>query len=228
MACAIIAAGGSGERMARNGAKFAEPLLGRPMVSYSLEAFQNATSIESIVLVVPAPLLGQWSAGSLRDSGFSKAAATVAGGPTRQQSVRLGLQVAGSVDGIVVVHDAARPMVTSEMIDAVAAIPAGVDGLITAVPITDTIKRVEASIVAGTVERSGLFSVQTPQGFRFAALIDAHRQAADSGFEATDDSALIEWRGGRVGVVEGSRENIKVTYPADLLVAEAVLRERSR
>ena len=228
MAFSIIAAGGSGERMGTAAAKFEQPLLGRPMVSYSLEAFQNSPSIESIVLVVPGPFVGQWSQESLRASGFSKAAATVAGGATRQQSVWLGLQAIGSRDGIVVVHDAARPMVTAEMIESVSVMPDGTDGLITAVPVTDTIKRVEASSVSATVERAGLFSVQTPQGFSLGALLDAHSEAAGAGFEATDDSALIEWRGGRVGVVPGSRENIKVTYPADLVVAEAVLRGRRR
>jgi 2-C-methyl-D-erythritol 4-phosphate cytidylyltransferase len=228
MAFSIIAAGGSGDRMGAGGAKFAEPLLGRAMVSYSLDAFENAPSIESVILVVPAAFVERWSAESLRGSGFSKAAATVAGGETRQQSVWLGLQAIGSPDGIVVVHDAARPMVTPELIESVAAMPEGMDGLITAVPVTDTIKRVEASSVSATVERAGLFSVQTPQGFLLGPLLEAHGEAAGAGFEATDDSALIEWRGGRVGVVNGSRENIKVTYPADLLMAEAVLGGRRR
>ena len=223
MAFSIIAAGGSGERMGAGGAKFAELLLGRAMVSYSLDAFQNAPSIESIILVVPAAFVEQWSAESLRGSGFSKVAATVAGGERRQQSVRLGLEAIGSREGIVVVHDAARPMVTPELIESVAAVPEGMDGLIAAVPVTDTIKRVETSSVSATVERAGLFSVQTPQGFSLGALLDAHSEAAGAGFEATDDSALVEWRGGRVGIVPGSRENMKVTYPADLLMAEAVL-----
>ena len=228
MAFSIIAAGGSGERMGAGGAKFALPLLGRPMVHYSLEAFQNSPSIEAIVLVVPAACLDRWSAESLRGSGFSKVAATVAGGGSRQESVRLGLQVIDSKEGTVVVHDVARPMVTPAMIESVAVIPEGMDGLIAAVPVTDTIKRVEAGSVSDTIARSGLFSVQTPQGFTLRALLQAHQEAARAGFEATDDSALIEWRGGRVGVVEGSRENIKVTYPADMLMAAAVLEGRRK
>jgi len=228
MAFSIIAAGGSGERMGAGGAKFAESLLGRPMVHYSLQAFQDSSSIEAIVLVVPAAFLDGWGAESLRDSGFSKASATVAGGASRQESVRLGLQAIGSEEGTVVVHDAARPMVTPAMIDSVAVIGEGMDGLIAAVPVTDTIKRLEGGSVAETVPRSGLFSVQTPQAFRLRALLEAHREAAKASFEATDDSALIEWRGGRVGVVEGSRENIKVTFPADLLMAAAVLEGRAK
>jgi 2-C-methyl-D-erythritol 4-phosphate cytidylyltransferase len=226
VALAIIAAGGGGQRLGSASAKFQVPLLGKPMVYYSLRAFEEAPSIDSIVLVVPGAFVQEWSVRVLRESGTSKAATTVAGGATRQESVRLGLEAGGSPDGIVVVHDAARPLVTAEMIQAVCAIGDGLAGMITAVPVTDTIKRVEGGQVIETVERAGLYSAQTPQGFVLSALIEAHRDAARAGFEGTDDAMLVERCGGRVGVVAGSRDNIKVTYPADVATAEAALKGR--
>ena len=226
MALAIVAAGGGGERLGSASPKFQVPLLGTPMVYYSLRAFEQAPSIDSIVVVVPGDFVEEWSARILHDGGISKAGATVAGGATRQESVRLGLQAVGSPDGTVVVHDAARPMVTVEMIQAVCEIEDGLAGMITAVPVTDTIKRVADGEVIETVERAGLYSVQTPQGFLLSVLIDAHREAARIGLEGTDDAVLVERFGGRVGVAEGSRDNIKVTYPADVATAETALKGR--
>jgi 2-C-methyl-D-erythritol 4-phosphate cytidylyltransferase len=226
MALAIIAAAGSGQRLGDPRPKFEIPILGRPMVDFSLAVFQGAGEIEAIALIVPVESLARWSAASVRACGCSKVTVVVAGGATRQESVRLGLDALGAADGVVVIHDAARPMVTSTMVGAVCALPAGLDGLITAVPVTDTIKETRGQLVAGTLDRSRLVSVQTPQSFDVTVLRKAHEEALRDRFEATDDAALVERIGGSLGIVEGSRENIKVTYEADLLLAEAILAGR--
>jgi len=228
VAFAVIAAAGGGDRLGNSVAKFEVDLLHEPMVLYSLRAFQQSGAIEGIVLVVPSGRLDTWSVASLRASGISKAHSTVAGGATRKESVFLGLQAVEEKDGIVVVHDAARPMVTPVMIDTVCEIPRGMAGLVTAIPVTDTIKEVEGRVVVSTLDRTRLVSVQTPQAFELSALREAHRYAAKEGFEGTDDASLVERIGGRVGVVEGAPENIKVTYPADLRMAAAILSGRER
>lgn len=225
-AFAVIAAGGSGQRLGSPTAKFETILLGRPMVIYSLQAFQQSASIESIVLVVPPERLADWEAGSLRSAGITKAAVTVAGGDSRQASVYNGLKAIGARGGTAVVHDAARPMITPEIVGRVCDIADGVDGQIAAVPVTDTVKRVEGGRVAETLDRSRLVSVQTPQAFDLATLIAAHESARADGFEGTDDASLVERSGGIVATVEGDRENIKVTYPEDLVVAQAIMSGR--
>jgi 2-C-methyl-D-erythritol 4-phosphate cytidylyltransferase len=223
MAFAIIAAGGKGERLSSGTAKFETPLLGRPMVGYSLDAFQGAVSIERLVLVVPPDRVSCWLPGNVS---CAKLSATVAGGSTRQQSVLNGLEALECGEGVVVIHDAARPMVTAKTIEAACRIPDDARGVITAVPVADTIKRVEEDLVVETLARSGLVAVQTPQAFDLSALLSAHREAARQGFEGTDDASLIEWMGGSVRVIEGAAENFKVTYPPDVLLAEAILRGR--
>jgi 2-C-methyl-D-erythritol 4-phosphate cytidylyltransferase len=149
----------------------------------------------------------------------------VAGGATRQASVaRAVASLAEDID-VVLVHDAARPLVPVELVDAVAAaIRAGADAVIPVLPVADTIKRVAAGVVESTLDRASLRAVQTPQGFRRAVLANAH--AAGDGGAATDDAGLVEAIGVPVSVVEGSAEAFKVTRPIDLMLAEAVLAHR--
>lgn len=227
MPIAVIAAGGSGDRLGGSVPKFEVEILGRSLVSYSLESFQHARLVEGVVLVVPAARLDAWSAEGLRGQGFSKVRSVAAGGETRQESVRIGLALIEEDNAVVVVHDAARPLVTPALIDAVSEIPPGADGVICAVALADTIKRVEDGTVAATLDRSRLVAVQTPQAFRLGALKEAHQHALAAGFEATDDSALVEMAGGRIVVVDGDLRNVKVTVPDDLEIAEAWMRERS-
>ena len=226
MAFAVIAAGGSGDRLGGALLKFEADLLGKPLIRYSLDALEESSSVQGIVLVVPAGSVDAWDAESLRSAGVSKALATVAGGATRQESVLRGLQAIEGEKGVVVVHDAARPMVTAAMVDAACEIPAGLSGVITAVSVTDTVKEVAAGLVVSTLDRAHLVSVQTPQAFYIQELVAAHRDAARAFYAGTDDASLIERVGGRVGVIEGSIENIKVTYQSDLHVAATILAGR--
>jgi 2-C-methyl-D-erythritol 4-phosphate cytidylyltransferase len=145
---------------------------------------------------------------------------SVPGGTTRSGSVRAGLAAIPSDAEIVVVHDAARPLAGPEVFErVVAAIRSGGDAAIPVVPVSDTIKRVEGSIVVETLDRSTLVAVQTPQAFRAQMLREAHA----SGAEATDDAALVEAIGGKVVAVDGERRNLKLTSRDDVAVATALL-----
>ncbi|MDQ1445556.1 MAG: 2-C-methyl-D-erythritol 4-phosphate cytidylyltransferase [Acidimicrobiaceae bacterium] len=207
---AIVVAAGRGSRF--GGPKQYEPLAGRRVLDWSLDA--AAAACDGVVLVVPPE----------RQTDTEPAAtAVVAGAPTRSGSVRAGLAVVPPHADVVAVHDAARPLATADLFAAaVAAVRDGADGAICAVPVTDTVKRVVDGQVAETLDRRHLVAVQTPQAFDAATLRAAH--ASDA--EATDDAALVEAAGGRVVVVPGHPHNLKVTNPADLVVAAALLESR--
>jgi 2-C-methyl-D-erythritol 4-phosphate cytidylyltransferase len=214
----VIAAAGSGERLGAGGPKVFVELAGRPLLDWSLDAFRAASSIAEIVVAAPP---GDENA--VADRGVL----AVAGGEHRSESVANAVELCG--EEIVVVHDAARPLVTPEEIDAIVdrlASEQEAAGVIAATPVTDTIKQVsEAGEVQRTLDRSGLWAVQTPQAFRAGALREALSDL-ESLAEATDDAMLVERRGGRVLVHPSPPENIKVTAPLDLRVAELLLRQR--
>lgn len=148
--------------------------------------------------------------------------AVVSGGDSRSDSVRAGLAAVPEEAEIVVVHDAARPLAPASLFAAViAAVRAGADGAVPALPVADTIKQVEGNRVVATLRREGLVAVQTPQAFRAEALRAAHATAP----MATDDAALVEVGGGRVVVVSGDPDNVKITTPRDLTWAEWTMRE---
>jgi len=190
------------------GLKQFERLGGRAVVDWSLDAARVVA--DGIVLVLPPGM----------STGGGAADVVVEGGTTRSASVRAGLGAVPSTAEVVVVHDGARPLATAAQFDAtVAAVRGGADAAVCAVPIGDTVKRVTGDTVVETVERAGLWAVQTPQAFRPDVLRRAH---AGSG-EATDDAALVEAAGGRVVVVPGDARNLKLTRPEDLVTAEALL-----
>jgi 2-C-methyl-D-erythritol 4-phosphate cytidylyltransferase len=214
----VIAAAGSGERLGAGGPKAFVELAGRPLLDWSLDAFRAAASIAEIVVAAPP---GQ--DGSVAERGV----VAVAGGEYRSESVSNALELCG--EEIVVVHDAARPLVTPGLIDAVVGQLASdreAAGVIAAAPVTDTIKHAgERGEVERTLDRAGLWAVQTPQAFRAGVLREALSDP-DSLPEATDDAMLVERRGGRVLIHAAPAENLKVTTPLDLRIAELLLRER--
>jgi 2-C-methyl-D-erythritol 4-phosphate cytidylyltransferase len=215
----VIAAAGSGQRLGAGGPKAFVELAGRPMLQWSLDAFRAAASIGEIVAAAPP---------GHEDPVAELGAVAVAGGEHRSESVANALALCG--EEIVVVHDAARPLVTSGLIDAVVeelAAEPDAAGVIAATPVTDTIKQAgDAGQVERTLERSGLWAVQTPQAFRAEALREALADR-DSLPEASDDAMLVERWGGRILIHSTSPDNIKVTTPFDLRVAELLLRERA-
>ncbi|HET7522552.1 MAG TPA: 2-C-methyl-D-erythritol 4-phosphate cytidylyltransferase [Acidimicrobiales bacterium] len=208
-AWAVVVAGGSGSRF--GGPKQFAALAGRPLVEWSLETARKFC--DGVVLVLPPGTPGEWGS-----------ALVVTGGETRSDSVRAGLAAVPDGVDMIVVHDAARPLAGEALWQAVLeAVEAGADGAIPACPVTDTIKKRTSDGVLVTLERSELVAVQTPQAFRAGAIKQAHA----GGGHATDDAALVEAAGGRVVLVEGDPRNIKVTTTTDLLVAEALIKERS-
>ena len=215
----MIAAAGSGQRLGAGGPKALVEVGGRPLLDWSLEAFRGAATIDHIVVAAPP--------GRDREI-VERGVVAVAGGENRSESVANALELAESE--IVVVHDAARPFVTPGLIDAVVEeLSADQDAaaVIAATPVTDTIKQAsDSGRVERTLERSELWSVQTPQAFRAAALRDA---LSDPGAlaDATDDAMLVERRGGTVLIHSSPPENLKVTTPFDLRVADLLLRERA-
>jgi 2-C-methyl-D-erythritol 4-phosphate cytidylyltransferase len=217
LAVALIVAAGSGERLGMEGPKALVELAGRPLLQWSVDVLRALPAIEQIVVALPA--------GADAPEGTSG----VRGGRVRSESVRLALAAAGPGDPVLV-HDAARPLLTGELAQAtIGALEADetLDGAIAAVPMTDTVKRVTSDGVVGeTLARDELWGVQTPQVFRRAALERALDVPDEVLAQATDDAWLIERAGGRVSVVESTRENLKVTTPHDLAVAEMLLASR--
>ena len=204
---AVVVAAGEGSRF--GGAKQYEECGGRRVLDWSLEAAR--TVADGVVLVVPLARTGQAEPAADR---------VTAGGPTRSASVRAGLAAVPSDAGIVVVHDAARPLATPALFRAVVeAVAAGTDGAVPGLAVADTVKRVRGGQVLATLDRTELVTVQTPQAFSASALRAAHRQ----GGEATDDAALVEAWGGRVVVVPGDPANLKLTVASDLERARELL-----
>jgi 2-C-methyl-D-erythritol 4-phosphate cytidylyltransferase len=218
MTVALIVAAGSGERLGAGRPKALVELGGRPLLQWSIDALKAVAGIEQIVVALPA--------GVQAPAGVTG----VEGGAVRSDSVRRALAVAGAGD-TVLVHDAARPLLTPELAaEVIAALlgDAGADAAIAAVPVTDTIKRLgEGGAVTETLDRGRLWSVQTPQVFRREVLARALQVPAAELARATDDAWLIERAGGRVVVVHSSDENLKVTTPLDLQMAELLLAGRA-
>ena len=217
---ALVLAAGAGTRFGTSSdglAKAMVPILGRPMLAWGVEAAQAAC--DGVTLVVTPSMVGEQ---------YTGVGVIVAGGGTRSGSVRAGLGTLPDDVDVVVCHDAARPGASVGLFERViAAVRGGVDAAVPALAVSDTLKRVpewgdSGGVVAGTVDRSGLFGVQTPQAFRREVLVAAHAGEP----EATDDAALVEAAGGIVMAVPGEAAAHKVTTAADLVVVEALLSGR--
>ncbi len=217
----IIPAAGSGQRLGGRVPKALRMLGGKPLWVHALQALASHPAVVQVILAVPAAEVAA-VAGSLPQ--VDAAVDVVPGGASRQASVAAGLDRADPSCGIILVHDAARPLVPLPVVDRVIeAVAAGAAAVVPGLPLVDTVKRVdEAGFVVDTLPRHLLRAVQTPQGFRRTVLIAAHR-AADDGRPATDDAALVEQAGYPVLVVEGDPAAMKITGPADLERAEQQL-----
>jgi 2-C-methyl-D-erythritol 4-phosphate cytidylyltransferase len=235
LAVALIVAAGLGERLGASRPKALVELAGRPLVQWSVDVLMRVAAIEEIVVALPP--------------GVEPPAGTVGvlGGAVRSESVRCALAAAGAGDPVLV-HDAARPMLTTELVlsTLAAAEHEGIDAAIAAAPVTDTVKRVTSSfpvageggphgeggaprslpVVGETLDRIGLWAVQTPQVFRRAALERALNVPDDVLAQATDDAWLVERTGGRVVVVPAAPDNLKVTTALDLALAELLIARR--
>jgi 2-C-methyl-D-erythritol 4-phosphate cytidylyltransferase/2-C-methyl-D-erythritol 2,4-cyclodiphosphate synthase len=210
---AILVAAGSGSRFGAETPKQFLPLAGKPVIRHSAEAL--AQYVDALQPVGDASLIGDALAGLSH-------LPPVAGGETRQDSVRLGLEaLVPTAPDMVLVHDAARPMIPARTIPALLAALETTAGAIPALPVADTLKRVERGRITATVSRDALCRAQTPQAFRFPVLLAAHR--AGIGASATDDASLLEAVGEPVAIVPGSDDNIKLTYTEDMARLERIM-----
>jgi 2-C-methyl-D-erythritol 4-phosphate cytidylyltransferase len=201
-------------------------LAGEPILAHTIRCFEAADTVDEICLVLPADEIDFCRQQVVFPHSFRKVHHFVAGGSERQHSVLNGLRAlegTASDSDVILIHDGVRPLLTEAIINEAIATARTNDGALVAVPVKDTIKRVEGGVVTGTPARETLWLAQTPQAFRYRIIRDAHERAAAEQFVGTDDASLVERLGGQVRIVSGDYRNIKITTPEDLLVAEAFL-----
>ena len=227
---AIIVAGGSGERFGAEGGKQLARVAGRPVLSWSLLGIVAAPEVTSIVVVCHPDRIEEYTRIAIDPLELAVPVAVVGGGSSRQLSVAAGLGAVAADARVVLVHDGARPLVNAEIVsDLVGIVLRGeAAGAVVGHPSVDTLKVVDDGIVTSTPDRARFWAIQTPQAFDAVVLRDSYRAAEAEGFAGTDDASLVERTGARVRVVEGSRDNIKVTLPEDLVVVEMLLERRVR
>lgn len=225
---AVIVAGGDGERFGASGGKQLARVAGLPVLGHTLKAFERSALVTEVVVVVHPDRVEEYGSQALVASRLSKPASVVAGADTRQGSVRAGLSAVSSAVEIIAVHDGARPLVTAGCIDeAIAAVlREPIDGAVVGHPAYDTLKTVDGLTVTGTPDRTRFWVAQTPQVFDAHVLREAYDRASATGSTGTDDAMLVELIGGVVRMIEGPRDNIKVTVAEDLGIVAAVLQQR--
>jgi 2-C-methyl-D-erythritol 4-phosphate cytidylyltransferase len=220
---AILAAAGSGERLGLDRPKAFAPLNDRPLVAEPLERLDASEWVEGIVIAAPP----EWEEPCIlvaEEIAAGKVAKVVTGGETRSESVRAALAEVPEDATVVLVHDAARPLITNEVIERViTALGDGWDGAVPVLPVADTIKRIDGDLVAETIDREGLVTAQTPQAFVAPALRDAFSTLQQTVTKSTDCASIVESNGGRVRAVEGDPRLLKVTTPADLALVASWL-----
>ncbi|MBQ8093346.1 MAG: 2-C-methyl-D-erythritol 4-phosphate cytidylyltransferase [Clostridia bacterium] len=224
MNAAIIVAAGRGERMHSDRNKVFLPLLGTPVIIHTVRAFAESGLFDNILVVCSTENHEEMR--SVLDAYGFGSIAQVTGGPTRQASVRNGLLALPEHTDIVAIHDGARPLVSADVLETALCQVRNAGSAVAAVPLKDTIKRAEPDgLVLETPDRSALYSIQTPQVFEYRTILDAHERYRERQ-TATDDAMLLEWMGSPVHLSSGDPENIKITTPEDLAVAEQILRRR--
>jgi 2-C-methyl-D-erythritol 4-phosphate cytidylyltransferase/2-C-methyl-D-erythritol 2,4-cyclodiphosphate synthase len=220
----IIVAAGRGSRAEGGLPKQYRPIGGIPMLARAVEALVGHRGLDDVIVVIHPDHAPLYEAAVASFAGRLRA--PVAGGATRQESVRAGLEaLAERAPENVLIHDAARPFADAALIDRVLEGLKSLPAALPCVPVTDTLKRASGGRVVDTLDRTGLWRAQTPQGFRFDAILAAHRAAATAvGSDFTDDAALAEWFGLEVAVVEGAEANRKLTTAEDIRIADELMR----
>ncbi len=197
---------------------------GIPILGHTLMAFDRCPEIDRIVLVLPVDEIGRCNRDVIEPLNPTHGIQLVVGGHSRQVSVRNGLEAAGPADGTVLIHDGVRPFVPASLINACLSGSQSTGACIPAVPVTDTVKQVDADgVITTTLDRRSIYMAQTPQAFATGLIRDAYRIAAEKGFTATDDASVAEFAGMQVHVIPGEVDNLKITHPRDLDRAEAIL-----
>jgi len=222
----IIVAAGQGTRMNMDKKKQYIKINGESVLSRTIRAFEESGLIDEIILVVNREEILFCKSEIIDTKGYNKVASIVAGGQDRQESVYNGLKEVGRDNAIVLIHDGARPFIDNATIDNCIEGAIAYEAVCAAVPVKDTVKTADRDgFIAFTLDRSALWSVQTPQAFKLELIARAHEEANNEGFRGTDDAVLVERLGKKVKLVMGSYENIKITTREDLLFAEAIASE---
>jgi len=225
---AIIAAGGQGKRIIAADSERKLPkqflmLKDKPVLAHTVEKFERCELVDEIVVAVPEDYLGYCSQAIVDKYGFRKVRKVICGGEERQDSVYLGLKACPNNTSIVVIHDGVRPLISVDRISESIKICQGKKAVVVAVPVKETIKRVEQGNIVTTLDRSRLWFTQTPQTFEYKLILDAYGKAEEDNFVGTDDSVLVERLGHEVTILEGDYRNIKITTMEDLHAAEKLL-----
>jgi 2-C-methyl-D-erythritol 4-phosphate cytidylyltransferase len=228
MIAAVFVAAGRGLRMGSDQPKQFLALGGKPILVHTLDLFLSFVDIDPIILVVAQKDLAATHSMSLPLHSFHKRIHVVTGGECRQASVFNGLQAIDAQEGIVLIHDGARPLVSMRLIEACIQGARSYGACIPALTVNDTMKRVDDDdMVSSTVTRQGHRLVQTPQAFKLSLIRRAHQRAAAEHWQATDDASLVERLGDKVKVIPGEMDNFKITTPEDLRLAEVLLRVKA-
>jgi 2-C-methyl-D-erythritol 4-phosphate cytidylyltransferase len=220
---AIVPAAGFGTRFGAGTNKPFHPLLGKPLIVWSLELLETIDEVKEVIPVLKEQDMDR-GIEVFERYGLSKIRRIAPGGKERQDSVYHGLSLLKGKADKVLIHDGARPIIDGGTVRMTMKSFTGFDGVVVGVPVKDTIKEVQDDIVKRTLRRDTIWAIQTPQLFLYSTLMKAYEKAFEEGFYSTDDSALVERNGGKVRVVMGSYANIKVTTPEDVPMAELLLK----
>ncbi|WP_332696512.1 2-C-methyl-D-erythritol 4-phosphate cytidylyltransferase [Halalkalibacter lacteus] len=220
----VIPAAGQGKRMKAGRNKQFLELAGKPLIVHTLRLFENDLWCQKIIVVAnKTECQMMWNLA--KENGIGKVTSVVQGGSERQQSVKNGIDLLED-EQIVLVHDGARPFISVNVIHRLVEIAEEKGAVTAAVPVKDTIKRVKKGKVVETLNRDELWQIQTPQAFQLSLLQEAHKRAEEAEMVGTDDASLVEWLGHEVAVIEADYQNIKLTTPDDVLLAEAIYKKR--
>ena len=224
MVNAIIVAAGKGVRMGSAQRKQYLLVAGRPILYHTLRQFDACTSVDRICLVVPKQDLDYCYEKVLTIAKLKKPVKLVPGGLERQQSVFQGLKTLDHKGGLVAIHDGVRPLIEPSIIEACILKASEKGACVPGIPLTDTIKKTsQKGEITATIQRGNLWSIQTPQVFKYRIIMDAHHRAIKEGFIGTDDASLVERIGYPVDIVNGSKTNIKITTEEDLFIVSRLL-----
>ena len=222
---ALIAAAGFGKRMNAKISKLFIPIFGKPILAYTIEKFEQCNFIEKIYLIVNQEEGDFYSKDIILKYNFSKVQELIAGGETRQDSVYNGLKVLDPDTDIVAIHDGARPLIEETIIQESIEAAQEFGAAIAAIPLKDTVKRSGKDFfINETLNRQEIWRAQTPQTFKYSIILSAYHQAYKDKFFATDDAGIVERYGYKVKMIIGSEENIKITTPFDIIIAENFLK----
>lgn len=223
---AIVLAGGSGERFGREGGKQLVKIAGKPVMTRSIEVLDSVGDVGLIIVVCPEDRQEEYEQCAIAPYTFETPLLFAPSGDIRQESAFSGLEMVPEDYEFVLLHDGARPLISKDLVEHAIATLKGnfdADGVVVGCPSIDTLKVVENGVIVGTPDRSVFWNAQTPQVFRAGIYRRAHAAALSDGFVGTDDSSLIERLGGRMLMVEGKRDNIKITVPEDYLMVSAAV-----